>query len=161
MKFYIKQKVFTFKDQFSIMDEQQNVKYQIKGKFLSLRNKLVLIDHKGLALLRAERKLFRFLPKYFVYDTKNQVIAEVKRIFSLRPKFDLRIPHKDYHVDGSFFAHSFNIYDNTNNLVASISKKIISWGDTYEIEIIEEEKLELLLFLVIIIDQVVHERHNR
>lgn len=161
MKFYIKQKVFTFKDQFSIMDDQQNIVYQIKGKFLSLRNKLAMIDHKGLALLRAERKLFAFLPKYFIYDKTNQLIAEVKRVFGFRPKFDLHVPHKDYRVNGSFFGHSFSIYDEGNKLVASISKKIISWGDTYEIEVVDEENVELLLFLVIIIDQVVHERHNR
>jgi uncharacterized protein YxjI len=46
-------------------------------------------------------------------------------------------------------------------MVASISKKIISWGDTYEIEIKNEEDKELFMFVVIIIDQVVHERKRR
>jgi uncharacterized protein YxjI len=44
--------------------------------------------------------------------------------------------------------------------VTSISKKIISWGDTYEIDVVDENNLELLLFMVIIIDQVVHENKN-
>lgn len=161
MKFYIKQKVFSFKDKFRIMDESQNVLYEIKGKFISLKNKLELTNQNGEVLLRSERKVLTFLPKYFLYDRQNQEIAEIKRLFSLRPKFDLNIPNKNYYVDGSFFGHSFGIYDDKRNLIASISKKIISWGDTYEIDILDEENPELFLFVVIIIDQVVHEKRNR
>ena len=60
-------------------------------------------------------------------------------------------------LDGSLFAHSFTIYEN-DEVVATIRKKIISWGDTYEIEIFVEENVELLLFTVIVLDQVIHER---
>jgi len=161
MKFYIKQKVFTFKDKFTILDEQQNIQYQIKGKFMSLRNKLELNNNKNEVILRSNRKVLSLLPRYYIYDSKNQATAMVKKLFALRPKFDLRILSKDYHVDGNFFGHSFGIYDDKNNFVASISKRLISWGDTYEIDIADEQNVEILLFMVIIIDQVVHERKNR
>ena len=161
MKFYIKQKVFTFKDKFTIMDEKQNVLYEIKGKFISIKNKLELVNQKGELLLRSERKVFTFMPKYSIYNLKNQQVALVRKIFAFKPKFDLLIPNKSYYVDGSFFGHSFGIYDEKRNMVASISKKIISWGDTYEIEIKNEEDKELFMFVVIIIDQVVHERKRR
>jgi len=36
MKIYIKQKVFSFKDQFNIMDEDGNTLYQIECKVISL-----------------------------------------------------------------------------------------------------------------------------
>jgi uncharacterized protein YxjI len=160
MKFYIKQKVFTFKDKFTVMDEQQNIKYEVKGKFMSIKNKLELTNQSGEILLRSERKVLSFMPTYFIFDSKNQEIAMVKRIFGFKPKFNLRILHNDYYVDGSLFGHSFGIYDSHNNLVTSISKKIISWGDTYEIDVVDENNLELLLFMVIIIDQVVHENKN-
>lgn len=161
MKFYIKQKVFTFKDQFRIMDETQNVQYEIKGKFMSIKNKLELTNPAGEMLLRSERKVFTFMPKYFIYNSKEQEIALIKRIFGFKPRFDLNILNKDYFVDGSLFGHSFAIYDEKKNMVASISKKIISWGDTYEINIQDENNAELFLFVVIIIDQVVHERKRR
>jgi len=156
MKFYIKQKVFSFKDKFNITDEQQNLKYQVKGKFMSLHNKLDLLDENGEVLFSSKKKLLRLLPKYFIFDRGEQEVATIVRKFSLRPKFDLSILSKEQTVDGSLFAHSFNILDN-DGVVASISKKIISWGDTYEIEIFEEENIELYLFVVIILDQVIHE----
>jgi len=140
------------------MDEAQNIKYEVKGKFMSIRNKLELADKDGEILLRAERKVFSIMSTYFIHDAKNQELAMVKRIFGFKPKFNLRVLHNDYYVDGSFYGHSFGIYDNRNNLVASISKKYISWGDTYEIDVQDENNLEVLLFMVIIIDQVVHEK---
>jgi|AntAceMinimDraft_18_1070375.scaffolds.fasta_scaffold00145_29 uncharacterized protein YxjI len=156
MKFYIKQKVFSFKDKFNITDEQQNLKYQVKGKLISIHNKLDLLDENGEVLFSSKKKLLRILPKHFIFDCNGEKVATIVRKFSIRPKFDLSILGKEQSVDGSLFAHSFNILDN-GGVVASISKKIISWGDTYEIEIYEEENIELYLFVVIILDQVIHE----
>jgi uncharacterized protein YxjI len=159
MKFYIKQKVFSFKDKFNITDENQNLKYQVKGKFMSIQNKLEMLDDKEEVLFTSKKKLLRLFPKYLIFNPGEQEVASIVKKFSLRPKFDLSILNKEQTVDGSLFAHSFNINDN-GRVVASISKKIISWGDTYEIEIFEEENVELYLFVVIILDQVIHERKN-
>ncbi|MDY0139872.1 MAG: LURP-one-related family protein [Candidatus Izemoplasmatales bacterium] len=158
MKYYINQKVLSFRDTFSIMNANQHQVYEIKGRFFSLRNHLEMIDNRGVIVLTAQKRLFRFLPTYHIYNSRDQEVALVKRKFSFRPKFDLRISYRNYQVDGSLFGHNFGIYDDNSDLVASISKKIISWGDTYEIIVNDEEKIEILLFVVIIIDQVVHER---
>jgi len=160
MKFYIKQKIFTLKDKFNIMDESQNIKYQVKGKFMSLKNKLELLDSDENLILRSERKILTFLPKYYIYNLKNEVIATIERVLSIRPKFNLTIMDKEYFIDGSIFGHSFTI-SNYGNVKATISKKIISWGDTYEIEIYDKENIELFLFVVIVLDQVIHERRRR
>ncbi|PKK94698.1 MAG: hypothetical protein CVV60_05105 [Tenericutes bacterium HGW-Tenericutes-5] len=160
MRFYIKQKVFSLKDKFNVFDESQNQKYQVKGKFLSLKNKLELQDMDGKLILHSNRKLFTFLPKYYIYDQQNQEVAVIKKKFSLFPKFNLTVLGKELKVDGKFFAHNFSILDNTLAL-ASISKRIISWGDTYEIDIAANENVEIFLFVVIIIDQTIHEKKNR
>jgi len=159
MKFYIKQKVFSFKDKFKVFDENENIQYQVFGKFFSFTNKLEFVDHNENVILRAHKQLFRFLAKYQVYDHDGMEVASVKRIFSITPKFELNAKGRTLNVDGNFFAHSFNITDN-GSFVASIQKKYISWGDTYEIDIVDEKNIQLLLFLVIIIDQVVHENKN-
>ncbi|MBN2540329.1 MAG: LURP-one-related family protein [Bacilli bacterium] len=160
MKYYIKQKVFSFKDQFNITDDAQNLKYQIKGKFMSITNKLDLMDQNGSVLLHAHRKVLTFMPKYFIEDDKGQEVAMIQRLFAFRPKFKLQVRYKELTVSGSLFAHSFVISDD-GEPVASIQKKIISWGDTYEIDIVKEEDVELFLFVVIVLDQVIHERKRR
>ncbi|MCK4551632.1 MAG: LURP-one-related family protein [Tenericutes bacterium] len=160
MKFYIKQKVFSFKDKFRVLDENENLQYEIKGKVFSITNKLEFLDKNGEVLFRSNRKIFTLLPKYYIYNLRDEEVATIQRVFSLRPKFNLSILRKEMRMDGSLFAHSFTIYDN-DEVVATIRKKIISWGDTYEIEIFDDENIELLLFSVIVLDQVFHEKRRR
>ena len=42
MKLYIKQKVFTIKDKFTVKDEAGNDKYFVEGKLLSLGKKFYI-----------------------------------------------------------------------------------------------------------------------
>lgn len=159
MKYYIKQKVFSLRDQFTVMDASQNIVYSVEGKMFSLSNKLELLNTNGSVALKAHKKVFSFLPKYFITNPHDEELAVVQRKFGLRPKFHIMMGHQELTVDGSLFAHSFSVLDDTG-VIASIEKKLISWGDTYEINITNEQNRELLLFIVIIIDQVLHEQKN-
>ncbi len=160
MKFYIKQKVFSFKDQFKVTDENQKELYQVKGKFMSLSNKLELLNRDGSQVLNSNRKIFSFMPTYFIYDPHGEQLAEIKKKIGIRPKFIIKVQEDDLSVEGSLFGHSFGVVKDGNE-VASISKKVMSFGDNYEIEILDERNKELYLFLVIIIDQVLHENKKR
>ncbi len=161
MKFYIKQKVFSLKDHFNIMNEAGEVEYQVKGKFMSISNKLQLLDKSDKLILHAKRKVLSLLAKYYIFNHKDEEVAVIQQKFKLfRPKFSIYVLGREMEVEGSLFAHSFTIMDQ-QKVVASIEKRIISWGDTYEIEIYDEENIELLLFTVIVLDQVIHEKRNR
>ena len=160
MKYYIKQKVFSLKDKFTIKDNSQKDVYQVKGKIMSLTNKLELLNMDGSQVLNSKKKLFRFLPLYHIYTNHGEELAEIKKKFSFKPKFDVRVGNQKYQVEGSFFAHSFQILKDDVE-VASIIKKVFSFGDSYEIDILEENQTQLFLFIVIIIDQIIHENKNK
>lgn len=114
----------------------------------------------GSQVLNAKRKILSLLPKYYILNPHGDQIAEVQKKFAIRPKFNILVDNHELQVEGSLFAHSFGIFDDGTE-VASITKKVISWGDTYEIEINQENNIELYLFMVIIIDQVIHEQKNK
>lgn len=160
MKYYVKQKVFTLKDKFFIKDYDQNDIYEVQGKFMSLSNKLQLLKPDGTEVLRTQKRLFKIFPLYEVFTPNGEVLAKIQKKFGFRPKFDVQMGNTELKVEGSFFAHSFGIYKEGTN-IASIEKKIFSFGDSYEIDVEDETNLELLLFIVIIIDQVIHESQKR
>ena len=160
MKYYIKQKVFSLRDKFTIKDYSQNDLYQVQGKFMSISNKLELLNMDGSQVLNSKRKVFRFLPLYNIYSNHDDELATIKKRFSFKPKFDVLVGNEEYVVEGSFFAHSFVIKKGERE-VASIVKKVLSFGDSYEIDIMDETQKELLLFIVIIIDQIIHESSKR
>ena len=157
MRFYIKQKIFSFKDKFDITDEQQNPQFKVEGKFMSISNKLNLMNNQGETVLHAQRKVFSLLPKYFIYDPQGSEVAQIQRKFGFKPKFDVLEGHNELKVAGSFFGHSFDVFEG-DTIVASIQKRILTWGDTYEIDIDDNKNPALYLFIVIIIDQVIHEQ---
>jgi len=160
MKYYVKQKVFTLKDKFFIKDFDQKDIYQVQGKFMSISNKLQLQRTDGTEVLNANKKLFRLFPFYEIFSPEGDVVATIQKKFGLRPKFDVVMGNEELKVDGSFFAHSFGILrDGTT--IASIEKKVFSFGDSYEIDVEDESQLELLLFIVVIIDQVIHESEKK
>jgi len=160
MKFYIKQKVFSFGDKFSILDEQQNEVYQVKGKVFSLQNNIDFLDMHGNVILKANKKVFQILPKYTIYNVEDMPLVTIQRKFALTPKFDVLKGSEELTIEGSLFAHSFTIYRNGVD-VASITKKILSFGDFYEINLATPHEIELYLFMVIVIDQVIHENKHQ
>lgn len=159
MKLYLKQKVFSFKDQFYVRDINGNEVYQVVGKMFSLQNEFDLKTIDGEQRLKAKRKVFSLLGKYTLTDVEDRVVAQVNRKFGFRPKFEILLGHETLHMEGSIFGYNFTIERN-GSPIATIQKQVLTWGDTYEIDIIDESQLEVYLFIVVIIDQMLHESKN-
>ncbi|MCF7927078.1 MAG: LURP-one-related family protein [Candidatus Izimaplasma sp.] len=159
MKFYIKQKVFSLKDKFNILDKDGKEIYQVEGKMFSLSNELFLKNLNGSLIFKAKKKIFSFLPNYTIVDPHNQILATVKKKFSLRPKFNIEIGNDHLDLEGSLFQHNFTLKRGQQE-IAQVKKKVISFGDSYEIDILREDHTELYLFLVILLDQILHEKER-
>lgn len=160
--FYLKQKVFSFADRYRILDDQQKVLYYCKAKFFSISHKMTLIHvPTEQPLYRFQKVLFRMMPTYHIYDLNNQVVATVKRKWSImRPKVYVTGEQGDLNIEGTFYQHSFQIFQDQTE-IASIRKKLFSWGDSYEISLSEKHNEAYLLSLVILIDSIFHNRKNR
>lgn len=159
MRYAIKQKFFSFGDNFTIKDENGYDCYQVKGKVFSFGDKLRIYDMSGNELIYIEQKLFRFLPEYNIYYM-GQLYATVKKEFSfLRPKFQIHGVHADYRAEGNVWAMDFSVLRNERQ-VAQVSKRWFSWSDTYGVDISDEEDPVFILALVIVIDQVLHDNNH-
>ncbi|MBE3101987.1 MAG: LURP-one-related family protein [Firmicutes bacterium] len=159
MKYAIKQKIFTFGDSFAIRDETGNDCYMVKGQIFALGNKLRIYDMQGQELVYIEQKLFRFLPEYNIYY-KDQLHATVKKEFTFfKPKFQIQSTLGNYRAEGNVWSMDFSILRD-EKLVAQISKAWFAWSDTYGVDIAEGEDAPLMLALVIVIDQVLHQNKN-
>ena len=84
MKLYIKQKVFSWNDKFSVVDEYGNDCYTVEGEMFSFGKKLHVYDMDGMEVAYIEQKLFTFKPRYHVYICGEQV-AEIVKEMNLNP----------------------------------------------------------------------------
>ena len=153
MKLYIKQKVFTIKDKFTVKDEAGNDKYFVEGKLLSLGKKFYIYNMEKEEVAYIEQKLMNLMPKFFVY-VKGEKIAEIHKKFSfLKPKYE--IVGKNWVTNGDLWAHEYNITDmDSGNQIASMHKEWMTWGDSYMLDIVDEKHEISIMALMIAIDAV-------
>jgi len=160
MNFYIKQKIFSIGDKFSIVDFSGKDVFNVEGKVFSLGNKLRIYDLDNNEIVYIEQKLFKLLPEYNIYLNGNYA-ARVKKEFTFfSNRFDIDSNMGNYEIEGDFFAHDFSISKN-GSTVAEVNKKWLSWGDTYEINISDDENYAFILAMVIVIDEVLHDNKNK
>lgn len=151
MKLYIKQKVFSFKDKFDIYDESGESKYYVEGEVFSFGKKLHVFDKNGTEIAFIRQKVLSFLMRYYIErkDSTMNVNALVEKQFSLKPSY--RIDDFGWNVTGDFFAHNY-VVEGANGVIATITKKWMSWGDSYEIDIADGQDIVNVLCVVIVID---------
>lgn len=160
MNFYIKEKLFSIGDKFSIKDVSGNDVFKVEGKIFTLGNKLRIYDMNNNELVYIEQKIFKLLPEYSIFLNGNYA-AKVKKEFTFfSNRFKIESDMGDFEIEGDFFAHDFSIEKGTST-VAQITKKWLAWGDTYEIDINEGENYAFILAMVIVIDQVLHDNKKR
>lgn len=149
MKLYIKEKVFTWGDQFTVKDERGNDKYVVEGEVFSWGKKLHVYDMTGREMAAIRQEVWSFLPRYYVFCGDRQV-AEIKKEFTFFfPKY--RIDGLGWEIDGSFMAHEYEITQSGRTIV-SIRKEWMTWGDSYELNITNPSDEIVALAVVLTID---------
>lgn len=160
MRFVVRQKVFSFGDNFTIKDEHGNDHFIVKGKVFTLGDKLRIYNMAGQELFYIEQKLFRFLPEYTIYKS-GRPMASVKKEFTFfKPKFNITSSLGNFTIEGNFLGMEFSIFKNSR-FVSQVSKRWFSWSDTYGVDIADGEDYGFILALVIVIDQVLHDNEDK
>lgn len=149
MKLYIKEKVFSWGDKFTVKDEYGRDKYIVEGEVLSFGKKLHVYDLSGREVAFIKQEIWSFLPRFYVFCGDRQV-AEIKKEFTLLfPKYS--IEGLGWEIDGSFMAHDYEITQSGRSIVV-ISKEWMTWGDSYELDILNPADELVALAVVLTID---------
>ena len=149
MKLYIKEKVFSWGDKFTVKDEYGCDKYFVQGEVLSWGKKLHVYNTMGNEVAFIKQEVWSFLPRYYVFCNGVQV-AEIKKEFSfIFPKYS--VAGLGWEIEGKFMAHDYDIKKG-NQTIVSISKEWMTWGDSYELDITNPEDEIVALAVVLTID---------
>ncbi|MDO4198372.1 MAG: LURP-one-related family protein [Erysipelotrichaceae bacterium] len=152
MKLYLKQEVISWGDQFSVYDENQNEVYKAKGEVFTFGKKLHLYDLNGEEVVYIHQKVLSLLPKFYICEGEEDVAEVIRELTLFKPSY--KVTGFDWKVNGDFTNHDFHITTAEGHGVASVSKKWLTWGDSYEIDIAEDKDVVNALAVVLTIDQV-------
>ena len=150
MKLYFKQRMFSWFDSYDIyhMDDSGAVAFTVEGK-LAWGHCLHILDPMGRHIATVKQQVFTFLPKFDLYIGEQCVGTICKEFTFLRPSFTLDC--KGWWVEGSFMEWDYTIQDGPRT-VATISKELFNWTDTYTIDVADPGDALYALMVVLAID---------
>ncbi len=157
MKLYLKQKVFSWGDKFTVYDEDGNDKYYVEGEIFSFGKKLHVYDLGGNEAAFIHQEVFSFLPKYYINIGGNDV-AEVKKHFTFF-KHEYSVEGFGWSVHGDFWEHEYEITDG-DRTIASVYREWFTFGDAYAIDISFGVREIDVLSVALIIDAVISQSRN-
>lgn len=159
MRYVMKQKMLSLRDSFAIRSQGGDEVYQVKGKLISIGDKLTMY-RGGEEVASIREQVVSLVPRYRIYRG-GKLQAEVKkRAFSLlkdRLKIDMKDGSRDMEIVGNLLDHEYSIRRGMNE-VARVSKRWLSLRDSYGIEIDPGEDDVLILACAVVIDMILHDQ---
>lgn len=149
MKLLFKQRLFSWFDSYDIYAENGSVLYGVKGQ-LSWGHCLKIFDAYGNELGTVKERVLTFLPKFELYLGEQYIGCISKEFSFFRPRFN--IDCKGWSIEGDFFEWDYSVLDLNGAQIASVSKELFNWTDTYVIDVVNPNDALCALMLVLAID---------
>ena len=158
MKFYFKQRLFSWFDSYDIYDyDTGDVVYTVEGQ-LAWGHCLHILDADGRHIATVKQRVLTFLPKFDLYLGDACIGTICKEFTIVRPLFTLDC--NGWQVQGSFMEWDYTIVDAAGQQVASVSKELFHWTDTYVIDVADPRDALGALMVVLAIDAEKCSRNN-
>ena len=160
MKVYIKNKFWSLGGGSTVVDENKNPVFQVKGKVFSITRKKYLCDMEGNKLFKIRNKWFNwFIHKAYIYDSNNNKVATAKdKWFNYKQDYFVTGYKDEIKIDGKFFSLTTQILRN-GEVVGTIRRKINLILDSFELEASEED-MPFMIALVIAIDNITDKKYK-
>jgi len=162
MRYVMKQKLFSWGDDFRIKNESGADVFFVDGRAFSIGNKLSFQDLNGNELAFIRQKLLSWGPTYEITRGDELLAVVKKHLFTLfRCKFTVDVPGPDdLEAQGSFLDMEYS-FERGGRTVARVSKKWFSWSDSYGVDINDGEDAVLILASTVVIDMICHADSKR
>jgi len=149
MQLLFKQRMFSWLCSYDIYNEAGKPVYTVKGQ-LAWGHCLKIFGRHGEELGTVKQKILTLLPKFELYS-QDRYIGCICREFTLfTPRYF--IDFKGWRVEGDLFEWDYRIYNATGGLIATVSKQLFNWTDTYVLDVQNPEDALYVLMLVLAID---------
>lgn len=167
MRYIMRQKLWSFGDDFTIKDESGDDRFFVDGKAISLRDTLSFQDMSGRELCVIRRRLLSWGPTFDISDPGGRTLAVVKQklftLFKYRFTVDeTATPESvDLEVAGDFLDHEYAFTrPGSDRPVAQISERWFTLRDTYGVDIADGENDVLILACTVVIDQATEDKRR-
>ena len=156
MKVYIKNKIITIGGSSTVVDENGQTVFTVKGKWPSITNKKFLYDKDDKLLYIIRNKYWRMFNRYaLIYDADKNLIAKVQSKFFSIKKYTILNHKNEIVINGKIFSNSSIVRN--GDVIGTYSRRPDMLRDSFELDA-KEEDLPFLTALIIGIDNITDSR---
>lgn len=152
-------KVFSLHHHIDITDAQERVVYEANSKFFSIRDKTDIVDAQGSQVAHIERKVFSLHERHIVTMADGQTFEVSNELFHLI-KDITNIEGLGWQLRGNIVGLNFELYDESERIVAVIGQKMISLHDKYCIDIYRPESEKTVVAILVTLIHMMKDRAN-
>ncbi|MBR3832690.1 MAG: LURP-one-related family protein [Lachnospiraceae bacterium] len=149
MKLFIKQRAFSWFDNYKIFDEDGNSMYSIRGE-LSWGHCLRMYDTDDNEVCMVREKADTLLPKFEMYIGGTYIGCISKEPDVAKNVYT--IDFNGWRIESDLMENDFQIYNGTGYQIASMTKEVLNPADTYRIKITSPQDELYVLMLMVAID---------
>lgn len=146
---YVKQKVFSLSGKFTVKDQQENDVYFVEGSFLQIPKTFSIMNIARDEVALITKKVFSFLPTFYVEVNGREVLTIKKEFSFFKPRYT--IDAAGIEVQGNWWDMDFDLIRH-GEVVGRVSKEWFTWGDSYKVQVLNEEMETIVIALVVAID---------
>ncbi len=145
----LRERMFSWFDSFDITDGAGDKLFTVEGR-LDWGHRFHINDANDRHIATLKQVMLTFLPKFEMYVGQDYFGCVKKEFTLFRPRFTLEA--NDWHIEGDWFEWDYTITDSRGRLIATVSKEIFNWTDTYSINTERDEDALQVLLIVLAID---------
>jgi len=150
MKLLFKQRFFSWFDSYDIFDEFGETVFTVEGQ-LSWGHCLHILDRSGRHVGTVKQRVLTFAPKFELYEHDECLGSLEKELFTFfKPRY--YIDFNGWQIEGSFLEWDYSITAPDGREVATVSKELFNWTDTYAIDVADPQDALRALMVVLAID---------
>lgn len=146
---YIKQKVFSLGEKFSVKDQDERDVYYVEGSFLQIPKTFSIMNTTRREVALITKKVFSFLPKFYL-EVNGREILTIKKEFTFF-KSHYTIDSAGIEVRGNWWDMDFEVLQG-GKILGEVNKEWFTWGDSYKVKIFDEDMEAVIIAIVVAID---------
>lgn len=160
MKVYIKNKFWSIGGGSSVVNENKEDVFKVKGRVFSITRVKYVCDKEGNRLFKIRNRWFNwFIHKAYIYDANKNKIATVKdKWFNVKQEYFVMGYKDEIKIQGKFFGLTTQILKN-GEVIGTIRRQITFINDAFELDAAEED-IPFLIALVIAIDNITDKKRR-
>ena len=153
MQLRIRQRIFSWTDSYDVYDETGEPRYEVRGALFSLGHQIHVYRKYGgetaAEVGYIQQKLFTLMPVFEIVKD-GFVCGAIRKKFTFFSQ-NYEVDYRGWQVEGDFLGWDYRVREN-GKIVATITKELFNWSDTYVLNYYDPADEAAALLLVLAID---------